>query len=77
MNENEIIITDEMYEKLKTELFIWGIEAIEDFLDMEVPDYYEKDTIDNMMDDVLDQMPDDVFMDFYNKYCNTQEMELE
>lgn len=63
-----MIIQKNMIETLKTELFMNGIDALEDFLGHKLPDTYDKDVCDNECDEIIAQMPDDIFMEFYNKY---------
>lgn len=53
-------------EQIKTNLFMSGTEAINDFLGYECP-YDDKDVIDNLMEEILQQMPDEEINDFYNK----------
>lgn len=59
---------DERFERLKQELFICGIDAIEDFLGYEVGDHEEKDVIDRRMDEVYQQMPDEILCTFYKEH---------
>lgn len=59
---------DKRFEELKTELFMYGIDDIEDFLGFNVPDNTEKDTLDNMIDEIGMQMPKDKLEEYYNKY---------
>lgn len=60
----------EIAEKLKHEIFMNGIEAIEDFLGYEIDPEEDKDTIDSRMNKVLVQMPKEDIMAFYRKYCH-------
>lgn len=62
------ILTDEMWERLKRELFMNSREALEDFLGFELPDDYDKDTVEGQLEDVGAQMPDEEQVLFYVKY---------
>lgn len=57
------------FEELKSTLFNWGIDYIEEFLGFEVNPNWEKDTIDNAMDEVYEQMPEEELEKFYKKFC--------
>ena len=63
-----IEITDEMVERLKSELFMHGDEALEDFAGMDLSEYDDKDTVDNILDEVIEQMPEEDFLRYYRKY---------
>lgn len=65
---NILEITKEMFEEFKSELFMHGTDALEDFADMDLSAFDDKDTIDSILDDVAAQMPDDDMMKFYRKY---------
>lgn len=57
------------FEKLKTELFMHGAEAISDFLGYDYPLDEEKDVTDSRLDEVYEQMPDDEMERYYKKYA--------
>ncbi len=59
---------DKRFEELKTELFNWGNDYIEEFLGFEIDSNWEKDTIDNAMDEVYEQMPEEELKEFYKKF---------
>lgn len=59
---------DVRFEKLKTELFMNGDEAISDFLGYDYPIGEDKDVTDSRMDEVYDQMPDEELEKYYRKY---------
>lgn len=59
---------DRRFEKLKSALFNWGWDYIEEFLGFEVDSDWEKDTIDNAMDEVYEQMTDEELEVFYQKF---------
>ena len=59
---------DRRFEELKSALFDWGIDYIEEFLGFEVDPDLEKDTIDNAMDEVYEQMPEEELEMFYEKF---------
>lgn len=61
-------LTNEMWERLKRELFMNGREGLEDFLGFELPDDYDKDTVENQLEDIGAQMPDEEQVAFYLKY---------
>lgn len=46
-----------------------GTEALEEFLDNDIDENLEKDSIENMLDEVAGQMPDEELYKFYSKYC--------
>lgn len=60
---------DKRFEELKSALFNWGADYIEEFLGLEINYDWEKDTIDNAMDEVYEQMPDEELEVFYEKFC--------
>ena len=60
---------DKRFEELKTALFNWGTDYIEEFLGFEIDSDWEKDTIDNAMDEVYEQMPEEELEIFYEKFC--------
>ena len=64
---------EEMTESLKSELFMYGIEEIEDFTDMKIS-FDDKDTIDSLLDDVIAQMPEDELLSYYRKYVCEQQI---
>ena len=59
---------DKRFEKLKSALFSWGTDYIEEFLGFEIDSDWEKDTIDNAMDEVYEQMPEEELEVFYQKF---------
>lgn len=67
VSENDLKFSDEKWEILKKELFMRGIEALDDFIGDKAPD--DKDVVDNMLDQVAAQMPDEELFGFYEKYC--------
>lgn len=62
-------------ETLKQNLFMEGLEAIQDFLGYEIDPEEDKDVTDLRMDEVLEQMPDEEFDKFWRKYCAPEEEE--
>lgn len=71
IKEEKNNITEEMYEELKHELFMNGVEAIDDLLGYEHNVEEDNDVTESRMDEVLEQMPNDTFLEFYNKYCKS------
>lgn len=61
-------ITETMWEELKKELFMNGREGLEDFLDFELPDDFDKDVVENQLNEIKEQMPQDILIIFYKKY---------
>ena len=59
---------DKRFEELKSELFNWGTDYIEEFLGFEIDSDWEKDTIDNAMNEVYEQMPEEELEVFYHKF---------
>lgn len=57
------------FEKLKSALFNWGNDYIEEFLGFEYDPDWDKDTIDNAMDEVYQQMDAEDLEKFYEKFC--------
>ena len=45
-----------------------GTDALEDFTNMDLSAFDDKDTIDGILDDVADQMPDEELIKFIRKY---------
>lgn len=77
-NNDSTVITDEMYEELKSAVWDNGVEALDDLLGYESNPEEDPDVVESRMDMVLDQMPPEEFMSFYRKYCNKEEeQELE
>lgn len=62
------IMLDKRFEELKSELFSWGRDYIEEFLGFEYDFDWDKDTIDNAMDEVYEQMPEEELEVFYQKF---------
>lgn len=60
----------EMIEELKSALFMNGIEALEEFTDMDLSRYDDKDTLDNILDEVLAQMSKDDIIKYCRKYLS-------
>lgn len=56
------------FEQLKTELFMDGQAAIEDFLGYEISPDEDKDVTDSRMDEAWAQMPWEELSKFYQKY---------
>lgn len=67
--EGDFHFSDEKWEILKRELFMNGTEALEEFLDNDIDENLEKDSIENILDEVAGQMPDEELYKFYSKYC--------
>lgn len=61
---------DEMIEELKKALFMNGIEVLEDFTNMDLSNYDDKDVLDNLLDEIISQMPNEEILIFYKKYVN-------
>ena len=59
---------DKRFEELKSELFNWGTDYIEEFLGFEIDSDWGKDTIDNAMNEVYEQMPEEELEVFYQKF---------
>lgn len=59
---------DKRFEELKSELFSWGRDYIEEFLGFEYDSDWDKDTIDNVMDEVYEQMLEEELEVFYQKF---------
>lgn len=56
------------FDKLKTELFNHGYDAISDFLGYDYSEDESKDITDNRLDEVYQQMPDKELEKYYRKY---------
>lgn len=59
---------DSRFKELKSALFDWGIDYIEEFLGFEIDPDWGKDMIDNAMDEVYEQMPEEELEVFYEKF---------
>lgn len=59
---------DKRFERLKSALFSWGTDYIEEFLGFEIDSDWGKDTIDNAMNEVYGQMPEEELEVFYQKF---------
>lgn len=59
---------DKKFENLKSALFDWGTDYIEEFLGFEIDTDWERDTIDNAMNEVYEQMPEEEIRMFYEKF---------
>lgn len=59
---------DKRFKELKSELFSWGRDYIEEFLGFEYDSDLDKDAIDNVMDEVYEQMPEEELEVFYQKF---------
>jgi len=59
---------DTRFETLKRELFMDGIDSIEEFLGHEIDPEEDKDVTDSRMDEVYVQMPAEELEKFYTKY---------
>lgn len=59
---------DKRFEELKSELFMWGQDRIEEFLGYEIDSNWDKDTIDNALDEAYVQMPEEELEVFYQQY---------
>lgn len=59
---------DKRFEELKSTLFSWGRDYIEEFLGFEYDFGWDKDTIDNAMDEVYEQMSEEELEVFYQKF---------
>ena len=57
----------ERFERLKSALFNWGLDYIEEFLGYEA-DGFDKDALDSMLDEAYAQMPEDILNEFYRKF---------
>jgi hypothetical protein len=62
-------MTREMYEELKSEIFMGGLETVEDVLNYEINPEEDDDTIDRRLDMALEEMSEDEVLKLYNKYC--------
>lgn len=69
-------ITDEMIEALKRELFMCGANAIEDFIGHDL-DFSDDEDLDEYMNEVIEQIPEEDFMRYYEKYVESNDIELE
>lgn len=58
---------DERFERLKSALFNWGLDYIEEFLGYEV-DGWDKDALDSVLDEAYAQMPEEILTEFYQKF---------
>lgn len=68
VNEEELVLTDEMWEDLKKSLFMSGRESLEIFLDYELEDDYDKDVVENRLNAAFEQMSPVEQMQFYHSY---------
>lgn len=65
----DLSFSDEQWEQLKTELFMEGTKAIEEFLDMDIDENMEKDSIENLLDQIANEMTADEKLRVFSKYC--------
>ena len=77
VDETSICLTDKEFEELKSALFMYGNEALEDFTDMDLSKYDDKDTIENILDEIAAQMPDEEQRQFYIKYVKNDDKPIE
>ena len=67
----------EEWKFLKKELFVNGPEALEDFMETGLDSKLEKDSIESMLDEVAAKMSKDKFLQFYSKYCLSEQISEE
>lgn len=77
VSDENLKFLDEKWQTLKQELFVYGAEALEDFIGTELDENLEKDSIEKMLDEIADQMPDEELYEFYSKYCLTEQVAKE
>ena len=65
---------DGQFERLKSELMLAGMPAVEDFLGFKIPDSWGKDAVDNAMDEVYQQMPEEELGHFYRTYLDKEDI---
>lgn len=58
---------DERFERMKSALFNWGLDYIEEVLGYEV-DGWDKDALDSVLDEAYAQMPEEILTEFYQKF---------
>jgi len=61
-------LSDNLFDELKSKLFLAGNDAIEDFLNDSIESNDDKDTIAHRLDIAYAQMPEDVLNQYYEKY---------
>lgn len=61
--------SDEQWKQLKKELFMEGTKAIEEFLDMDIDENMEKDSIENLLDQISNEMTADEKLRAFSEYC--------
>lgn len=59
---------DAAFERLKTELFNQGHDAVSDFLGYDYPVDESKDVTESRMDEAYRQMPDEELRKYYEKF---------
>ena len=59
---------DKRFEELKSELFNWGYDYIEEFLGYEIDYDWEKDTLDKLMDEAYHEISKEELEIFYQKF---------
>lgn len=65
--ERTFLAADNCKEKLKAELFMEGIDFIEELFKIELNPDWEKDTIDNYLDEIINSMSNEELEEIYNK----------
>ena len=60
-------MNDGKFQRLKIELFNWGLDYIEEFLGFDAYGY-SKDELNKLMDEVYMQIPEETLEEFYEKF---------
>jgi len=69
-SKTEPLMTEEMYEELKKNVFFAGADAMVDILDHDL-DFATDEEMKSALDDVLAQMPEEEAYEYYQKYCTS------
>ena len=60
---------DTRFEELKKEIFMKGLDSVEEFLGFEISNDWDSCTIENAMNDVYEKMPEEDLEEFYKRFC--------
>ena len=67
--------SDEQWKQLKKELFMEGKETLEEFLDMDIDENMEKDSIENLLDQVANEMTAGEKLRAFSQLCLKEQEE--
>lgn len=67
--------SDEQWKQLKKELFMEGTKAIEEFLDMDIDENMEKDSIENLLNQIANEMTVEEKLRVFSQLCIKEQEE--